>query len=154
MRRAAFLDSVLLIVATIGLAHLYYAVFASGMVGTVVGWTRGEIDPPGAKLDRATDQLMRDAMREPGNVVLTFEGDLAALDPDVLFRFYTRSTYMHWPKRIYVAQLEAIVLRGDDLKKARPPSDPSWLTDHHVRAMLRVRLDRASVQRVSISSAP
>src|SRR4051794_41189821 len=68
-------DTILLCAATLAVAYLYVAVFAMGLPGMVIDWTRGRRPLPDAATHATIDDMARRAMPPAGNVIV----DLPAL---------------------------------------------------------------------------
>ena len=70
-----------------------------------------------------------------GNVWLQLAG-YARTNPIVdrsLFFFYFQTTYALYPRRIYAARVDQVIISGRDIMHAQFQPDPEWLKAHQVR---------------------
>jgi hypothetical protein len=50
-----------------------------------------------------------------------------------IFYYYFHTTYALYPRRLYVAPADKIIISGLDIMDARFHPDPNWLREHQVR---------------------
>lgn len=90
------------------------------------------------------------------HIAADFDSQTAQNDPSGETRslFYVRATYHLWPRRFYICDPGDTVLFADSLTAARLPTDPAWMTAHHIGARLHAELVPPNRVTLHVESTP
>lgn len=96
---------------------------------------------------REIDAVAQAAASRAGAGNLVVSGDS---DPRAVSILHRRAVYALWPRRLFAALPDVVILHSEQISPATRPADPEWLKANHVTASVKfgVSDNRLIVDRV------
>lgn len=103
------------------------------------------------------DQAILSAVpaEENGNIAARLPDANSAENKYFVPAFYYRAVYILWPRRFYIADPRVVIATDQQLAAAEFPTDPQWLMQHNIRAVVSYHLKdgQLTIERLSLNQA-